>query len=1457
GRDGSQSPVEVFAHYLELDGHAYNCALAYRLTPQRQTENALRASEERLALALAVSGQGLYDLNIATGQTVFSDEYARMLGYEPSELELTPAIWASWLHPEDREQLLRLFEDCVTGKRRDYRAEFRLRTRSGDWIWVLSMGKVVDWDAAGRPLRMVGTHLNITERKRAEEALRLTQIAVDRVSVGVFWFDAEGTLVYVNEQACRSLGYSRDELVGAKVTKFDPDFPKEQRAELWRRLRSVGLFAFETWHRRKDGSRFPVEVAANYIAVDGKEYNFAFARDITERKRTEAALLESEERFAKAFRASPAPMALSDIETGRLLDVNEQVLSMLNYTREEMIGRTSTELGIWADSGTREQLIARLRTDGFFREAPVRFRTKTGRIREVLFSAEQIRIGAQNVMLSLLYDITERKQAEAALRASETFLDSIIAQSPLPIVIFDTTGKIVRENQASRTLFHPTDGSDFDEKAFFDQYNLFQDEQLREQGYLPLLERVFSAGETVRFQSHYDVMRLQFPSRPAPCLDLDSTTFPVKDANGDVTHAVTYHLDITDRKAAETKLRYHLDLEQAMAEISALMIKPGWEDFAARVNWTLERIGHLTQVDRSYLFLIAPDGLTMSNTHEWCAQGIRPQMPDLQNLPTADYQPFYDLLQREVVEIQTARLPDDTAFKPILLEGGVRALICVAVSWSGKLRGFIGFDAVTIERVWLEEDIRLLRMVAEIIAHTLQHIESDRALRDNAHFLENLDRISHILTRREKDADVLAELAAAILDIFQADRAFFLHPCDPDAARFHIRIEATRPEWPGVFTSDAEITPDGVEIVPDDVFRRALQQTLRHNGPMLSEFTGASEASGLIRHYGIQSQMVIALYPQSDQPWVLGAQQCAYLRQWTQAEQRLFQTIAERVSDALSGHLLLKSLKESEERFAKAFRANPAPMAISIIETGQFLDVNEQWLKMLGYTRAETIGHTSMELDIWADPGMRERMIAQLRVDGFFQDAPVRFRTKAGAILEVLWSAETVRLGKQGVLLSLVYDISERKRAEEALRTSEAFLEAVIEHSPHSMWVSDDRGVLIRMNQACRDMLHVADEDLVGKYNIFEDNIVEQQGAMPLVKRVFEQGEKVWFTIRYDSSQLRPLQLRGVTQVILEVTISPVLDAQKRVIHAIIQHINITERKRVEEELQRHREHLEELVDERTAALEQANAELRQAMAQLVQSEKLAALGSLVAGVAHELNTPLGNARVVASSLGEHLQDFAAAVEAGSLRRSQVDAFLSRGREAVDLLERNTARAADLISHFKQVAVDQTSTRRRLFNLGQTVEEVLVTLRPQFKRTAHRIELEIPPDLELDSYPGPLEQVIANLITNSLTHGFVGMETGCIRIEAAPLDAGHIRLRYGDDGAGIPETIRNRIFEPFFTTKLGGGGSGLGLYIVYNLVTGVLGGTVQVQNPPGLGVAFDLILPTVAPALPTPAPRVS
>lgn len=283
----------------------------------------------------------------------------------------------------------------------------------------------------------------------------------------------------------------------------------------------------------------------------------------------------------------------------------------------------------------------------------------------------------------------------------------------------------------------------------------------------------------------------------------------------------------------------------------------------------------------------------------------------------------------------------------------------------------------------------------------------------------------------------------------------------------------------------------------------------------------------------------------------------------------------------------------------------------------------------------------------------------------------------------------------------------------------------------------------------------------------------------------------------------------------------------------------IEERKRVNAALEREREEQKVLI-----------ARLEQAMSQLVQAEKLAALGSLVAGVAHELNTPLGNSLTVASALNEVVRNFAERFDAGSLSKQALRDFIAQCREAAQLIERNSQRAAALIGNFKQVAVDQTSMRRRKFDLRQALDEVLSTLQPNFRHAKHRLLVEVEQGIELESYPGPIEQIIANLLNNALLHGFEGIDEGTVRIGAECRSPDQIALRFSDDGIGMSEATARRAFDPFFTTKLGKGGSGLGLYIVYNLATVVLGGTISLASSPGQGTRFELLLPRVAPQAP-------
>ena len=282
---------------------------------------------------------------------------------------------------------------------------------------------------------------------------------------------------------------------------------------------------------------------------------------------------------------------------------------------------------------------------------------------------------------------------------------------------------------------------------------------------------------------------------------------------------------------------------------------------------------------------------------------------------------------------------------------------------------------------------------------------------------------------------------------------------------------------------------------------------------------------------------------------------------------------------------------------------------------------------------------------------------------------------------------------------------------------------------------------------------------------------------------------------------------------------------------------------------------LEQRVAERTQDLAHANAALQTSMRELqntrddlVRQERLASLGGLVAGVAHELNTPLGNSLLAISTLQGDVRQFRDSLAQG-LRKSALDALLEGADQATDIAGRNLQRAADLVTSFKQVAVDQTSGHRRSFDLRAVVGELLLALKPTLARTPYRLTLEVPAGITLDSYPGSLGQIITNLVNNAVLHGFDGRDHGNITLRAERLagDADQVLLSVHDDGRGIPAALRSRVFDPFVTTRMGRGGTGLGLNIAHSIAANVLGGALSVTSEEGVGTTFWLQMPCRAP----------
>jgi signal transduction histidine kinase len=267
---------------------------------------------------------------------------------------------------------------------------------------------------------------------------------------------------------------------------------------------------------------------------------------------------------------------------------------------------------------------------------------------------------------------------------------------------------------------------------------------------------------------------------------------------------------------------------------------------------------------------------------------------------------------------------------------------------------------------------------------------------------------------------------------------------------------------------------------------------------------------------------------------------------------------------------------------------------------------------------------------------------------------------------------------------------------------------------------------------------------------------------------------------------------------------------------------------------------------------EKALEDLREAQQNLIAAEKLAALGGLVAGVAHEVNNPIGISLTVASSFARRCDEFAREVESGPLRRSRLDEFLEGGRDAANQLVTNLQRAGELVQSFKQVAVDRSHADRRPFDLRESTDQIVASLRPMLKKSQITLTVDVPPGISMDSYPGSYGQVLTNLFLNSVIHAFPDGRAGSVIVEARQV-RDDVDIFVSDDGIGMSDEIQRRAFDPFFTTRRSEGGTGLGLHIIFNLVTQQLGGRLAFESRLGWGTRFRITLPRVAPGESQPA----
>ncbi len=518
------------------------------VTPRKQAEIALRESEERLRLAMRAANQGLYDLNVRTGEARVSPEYAEMLGYDPATFRETNSAWIERLHPEDREPVAAVYRDYIAGRLPEYRVEFRQQTRSGHWLWILSVGSIVERSPDGQPLRMLGTHTDISALKESQIALAHFKRTLDQTLDSVFIFDADDLRFrYVNEGGKRQVGYSEEELLAMRPMDLKPDIAESEFRALLGSLRdgSRAHVYLQTRHRHKDGHHIPVEVVIQLVEGPGIGPRFvAVVRDVTERQQAEEAIRRSEENLAITLQSIGDAVIATDAER-RITRMNPAAERLTGWGLAEAIGQPLDAVFRIVDAETREPVtdpgrivLERAETVGLANHTVLLARD--GRELQIADSAAPIQDSKGRIagVVLVFSDVTEQYRTQQALRERERHLRTIIDTEPECLKVVAGDGRLLQMNSAGLAML---EAESFEEVARhrLDEYLL--------PAYRPAfrdLHRRVMGGE--RGVLEFEVTGLRGTRR---WLETHAAPLPGEGGEGTVLLGVTR--DITARKEAE------------------------------------------------------------------------------------------------------------------------------------------------------------------------------------------------------------------------------------------------------------------------------------------------------------------------------------------------------------------------------------------------------------------------------------------------------------------------------------------------------------------------------------------------------------------------------------------------------------------------------------------------------------------------------------------------------------------------------------------------------------------------------------------------------------------------------------------------------------------------------------------------------------------------------------------
>ncbi len=1221
---------------------------------------------------MTVANDGIWDWHLDTNNVYFDARYYTMAGYVADEFPASFNAWMQRVHPDDLEQARIAIDEYLAGERDSYDIEFRFRRKDDGYIWIRARGQIVARDKSGKPLRFVGTHADISDRKQAELALRENEQRLSRIlntlPYGVQENDIHGIITYSNPAHHRILGVPNGQLIGRHIWDFLPDNDARQEMRDYLACLLAEQPAPEPFIARNlniGGKDLILEIKWDYIRdAGGAVCGFtSIISDITARVRAETSLKQNEAGLAEAQRIARLGSWELDLLTNELH---------------------------WSDE--------------IFR----------------IFEIDPEQFGA----------------------SYEGFLE----------------------------LVHPDDRD--------------------------LVNTAYT--ESLATRKPYDLVhRLCFPDGRTKFVHERCETLYDKRGKALLSRGTVQ--DITERYEAEQGLHYRLALEAALARASSQLAAASDEALDGAIKQVLEHIGTVLKADRSYLCRIDVTDRRFSNTHEWCAAGIDARQTMLQKIPAVDFAAIFEhFAAGRILNVgEPGELTAELApLKKFMQDTGICSLINVPLQSENRLWGIIGFDSVQGPRHWPEEDVRVLQTVAEIISGALARRAASGQIRDHNWYLENLDRATKVLSAKLHTSEILRQLTEVILDIFDVDRAWLVSLSDPRAPAYPIPIEATRAEYPGAFS-------DGAEIPGDDFLDRIVQHVLSGNEPLLMQMDEIDNVPEYIKQYQVRSQMLVALHPQVGDPWLLGVHQCARKRHWTALEQRLFQTIAERVSITLSDSMLLQQMRESERRLQEAERIAHLGNWKLDLKSGEAIWSDEEY-RVLGYATGEVAANIDNFMRA-VHPDDRQRVEAEMQramLDGEEALYHITHRVVGSdgqeRVVEERGEVIFDRQGQPAQIFGTTQDVTERVRTEAELNRHRQHLEQLVE----------ERTATIRQQAQIIDQSHeaVVTTDLDGCINSWN------RGAEQLFGVTAAQAMNQHISFVYPTDQHEFLE----QQVLAPLKEKASLDVEVQLLRAngseFPAHLSLS---MLYDETGSPKGMVGFAID--ISELKQREQELRLLADRLQVTNQ--ELESFSYSVSHDLRSPLraidGFSQALVEDYGEQLDatalDYLQRLRNGAQRM---------GRLIDDLLKLSRVNRGEL----KKQEVD-------LAEIARTVTRELRGAEPE-----REVQVTLQSDLQIRGDPQLLRIMLDNLLGNAWK--FTNREPQA-QIEFGRLADEPEVFYVRDNGVGFDMRHADKLFGAFQRLHriTDFPGTGIGLATVQRIVHRH-GGKVWAESRPGAGATF-------------------